>query len=149
MENLVKSYKELSQLGKISLSLQFIRDDEFSRYQERMGKLLSIISNMGNFNERDNKKIASTFKDFYENLPKLFLNEGNPNNGSFLFQEIEIIGDDTIVLSTYHHIDNDTLETIKQQVNEYGRKICADEHSVSYRKVYDDFGYTTIKFWWD
>ena len=149
MENLVNSYKELSKLGKISLSLQFIRDDEFSHYQERMSKLLSIISNMGNFNERDNKKIANTFKDFYESLPKLFLNEGNPNNGSFLFQEIEIIGDDTIVLSTYHNINNDTLETIKQLVNEYGRKIYADEHSVSYRKVYDDFGYTIIKFWWD
>lgn len=149
MENLVNSYKELSKLGKISLSLQFIRDDEFSHYQERMSNLLSIISNMRNFNERDNKKIANTFKDFYESLPKLFLNEGNPNNGSFLFQEIEIIGDDTIVLSTYHHIDNGTLETIKQLVNEYGRKIYADERSVSYRKVYDDFGYTIIKFWWD
>lgn len=146
---LIESYKELAKFAKVSLELQFIKNDTFSKYNERMSSLLDIIRNIGNFNARNNKLIAATFQNFYESLPKLYLNEGNPNNGSFLFQEVKIVGDDTIILSTYHHIDNETLQEIKQLVNDYGRSIKADEHSVSYNEIADDFGYTIIKFWWD
>ena len=155
VNNLVKSYKELSKVAKVSLEFQFIRDDDFvwgterNRTLERQAQLVNIIRNTPSFNERDSEEIANTFIDFYNSLPRLYLGEGNPNNGSYLFQGILLIGDDTIELNTYHSVNEETLNEIEKLVNEYGRSINADEHRVIVERFSDTFAYTRIRFWWD
>lgn len=150
MKELYENYKELTKLAKVSLEFQFIKEDSiYGNTRERQNQMISIIKNTPSFNEKDNKQIANTFLDFYNSLPKLYLNEGNPNNGAYLFQSVKLIGDDTIILETYHNVNSETLNIIAEMVNEYGRKINADEHSVEINKITDTFSYTRIKFWWD
>jgi hypothetical protein len=155
MENLVESYKELSKIAKVSLEFQFIRDDDkvwetgAKRTLENQRQMIDIIYATPSFNERNSEVIGHTFLEFYNSLPRLYLGEGNPNNGAYLFQEIRLIGDDTIELETYHTISDELLQEIAALVNSYGRKINADEHRVYKNKVTDTFGYTIIRFWWD
>lgn len=147
MDNIITSYKTLSKICKVSLEFQIIRDTEF--YINKLYQLIDIIGSTPSFNEKDNKEIARTFLEFFNSIPRAYFNEGNPNNGSYLFQNIKIIGDDTIVLETYHTISDENIKYIKSLVNEYGKRVNADEHSVERIELAPNFYKTYIKFWWD
>lgn len=152
--NFIDGYKELVKKAKVSLEFQFIRDTDLygniSEYTiQEQRDMIEIIRNTASFNARNSINIANTFLNFYNSLPKLYLGENNPNNGSYLFQSVKLISDDTIELETYHNVDTETLKTIEILVNDYGRQIKADEHRVVIDKVSDTFSYTKIIFWWD
>lgn len=144
---LINAWETLGKYGKQEITFTMIREDE-----DKLNNILELIKSMPNFNGKLNNIVANRLGYLIETLPKRYYNEGNPNNGSYLFDHITLKGDDTIILRTTGLVkDNlqETLDKVKRLVNTVGLDMNADEHTV--RTEY--YGYnmheTIIRLWWD
>jgi hypothetical protein len=142
-------YEKAAAAWRTLHELDFVRFEVRISNTESLNMVNEIIRHMDDFNDKDNKRIADTFKDFYESLPRRYFNEGNPNNGCPLFDTISLIGDSTIILKAnvrdLSHID---ISDISSLTDRYGEAVMADEHDVSCYP--SDYGYSIeIRFWWD
>ncbi len=144
---LINAWETLGKFGKQEITFTMIREDE-----NKLNNILELIKSMPNFNGKLNHIVANRLRYLIETLPKRYYNEGNPNNGSYLFDHITLKGDDTIILRTTGLVKDDlkdTLDTVKRLVNIVGLDMNADERTV--RTEY--YGYnmheTVIRLWWD
>jgi hypothetical protein len=145
MEELIKSYKNLDKIAKVTLEFNVLKGNE------ELNQIKYLLENTEGFNGKDNQKIADTFTGFVKSLPEVYYGEGNPNNGNYLFNKIRLMGDDTIELKAFtskNEIDA-VSERLKKLVNEYGKLIDADEYSIKTTNSLGDYYETVIRFWWD
>lgn len=146
VEEVVNAWRVLEAVGRPELKFRLYKEDE-----RKMDLITGLIKSMPNFNARNNQVVARELEKLINLLPKTYYNENNPNNGNYLFDEITLKGDDTIILRGVQIIkeDNDKSDNIKDLVNTIGRNIEADEHSVTI----DRYGYNMqemiIRLWWD
>lgn len=69
-----KAYKTLAKHCKLTLSFGLM-------HKENYGDIKAIIENMEDFNDKENKVVARNIELLCKALPKVYYNEGNPNNG--------------------------------------------------------------------
>lgn len=150
-DQVLNAWNTLQSIGKAEMTFQVIGKKDFGGY-DKIEYIKEIIRN-SSFNEKDGEQIASTFEKFYNQLPTEWYNEGNPNNGNFLFDTIILHNDDYIFLQG-HSLKNHQLSEVEENyvralVNDYGKQIKADTHEFTK----EEYGYGmiqyTIKFWWD
>ena len=111
-----------------------------------------LIRHMANFNNKNNDVIANEIIDFFNALPKIDYGEGNPNNGTPLFNRIILRGDDTITLfANGFSVDLEKYDwdKISDMVYETGIKWEADEHTLLHEKLNWGLEQYSIRFWWD
>lgn len=146
VEEVISAWRVLEAVGRPELKFRLYKEDE-----RKLNMITGLIKSMPNFNARNNQVVARELEKLINLLPRTYYNEGNPNNGNYLFDEITLKGDDTIILRGVQIIkeDNDKSDNIKDLVNTIGRNMEADEHSVTI----DRYGYNMqemiIRLWWD
>lgn len=146
IEEVISAWRVLEAVGRPELTFRLYKEDE-----RKLNMITGLIKSMPNFNSKNNQVVARELEKLINKLPKTYYNEGNPNNGNYLFDEITLKGDDTIILRGVQIIkeDNDKSDNIKDLVNTIGRNMEADEHSITINR----FGYNMqemiIRFWWD
>lgn len=133
------------------MTFQIYRDTESGGYN-KIEYIKEIIKD-SSFNNKDGLQISNTFEKFYSQLPKVWYNEGNPNNGNFIFDNIILHNDDYIFLQG-HTLKTTKLSEIQENfikslVNEYGKEIKADTHEFKVEESMYGMVEYTIKFWWD
>ena len=144
---LINAWETLGKYGKQEITFTMIREDD-----NKLNNILELIKSMPNFNGKDNQIVANRLKHLITTLPKRFYNEGNPNNGSYLFDHITLKGDDTIILRTAGLVKEDTQETlkaVKRLVDIFGREMNADERTVKTEYYGYNMHETVIRLWWD
>lgn len=146
VEEVISAWRVLEAVGRPELKFRLYKEDE-----RKLNMITGLIKSMPNFNARNNQVVARELEKLINRLPRTYYNENNPNNGNYLFDEITLKGDDTIILRGVQIIkeDNDKSDNIKDLVNTIGRNMEADEHSVTI----DRYGYNMqemiIRLWWD
>lgn len=150
-EQVLESWRTLQTIGKAEMTFTIYRDTELGGYN-KIEYIKEIIKD-SSFNEKDGKQISRTFERFYNQLPKVWYNEGNPNNGNFLFDNIILHNDDYIFIQGHCLQSSKLSETqenfVKSLVNEYGKEIKADVHEFTIESSMYGLTEYTIKFWWD
>lgn len=149
-----EAIKTLEKAGlMLTLETRLSHSKYNDNFDEKMETIKYIIRNQQSYNEKDNELIANTIKDFVESLPLEKFAETNPNYGSFLFDEIVLENDTTIILKGHclkeHELTITELNELRQKINEYGEKVYADEHDLYIKDVSPYLVYYTIRFWWD
>ena len=147
VEEVISAWKVLDAVGRPELKFSILREDE-----RKMNLITGLIKSMPNYNEKNNEVVARELEKLIDRLPRVYYNEGNPNNGMYAFDEIVIKGDDTITLRSHGFIrDNDSeyIKNIQDTVYTIGRNMKADEHSVSVNKYAYSMREIIIKLWWD
>ena len=152
------AWEILSKVGRPEITFQIYGgygNSKGSEESEKLDKIASLIRSMGNFNEKDGKKIAFGFKAFFKSLPRINYGEGNPNNGNPLFDEVILHSDDYIVLQARgfeKNMSQYNWDAVKELIRETGIRWKADVAELLVEKPeesrYDLVTYT-IKFWWD
>lgn len=146
-EEVLNAYLTLVECGaQIQLKLGVNNYDD-------LDDIIYIIENTPSFNNKCNKQIAHTFKNFYSKLPTYqSLMKDNPNNGKPNF-DITLIDDDCIeLIATYltEVSNNMDIDALYNAVDEYGTLWDADEHDVSTQLFPTGFiKEYKIRFWWD
>lgn len=144
---LINAWETLGKYGKQEITFTMIREDE-----NKLNNILELIKSMPNFNGKLNHIVANRLGYLINNLPKRYYNEGNPNNGSYLFDHITLKGDDTIILRTTGLVKDDlqdTLNKVKRLVNIVGLDMNADEYTVKTEYYGYNMHETVIRLWWD
>ena len=129
----------------IELSFYIFKEEDLSVVTE-------LIRHMDNFNNKNNSIIADGINEFFHALPKVDYGEGNPNNGTPLFNRIILRGDDTITLfANGFSVDLEKYDwdKISDMVYETGIKWEADEHTLLHEKLNWGLEQYSIRFWWD
>lgn len=147
-EEINNAWAILSRAGMPEMTFQVIEHE----FGEKIGAISSLIRSMGSFNEKNGERVGAGFGAFFDALPRIYYNEGNPNNGRPLFEAVTLHGDDYILLSAHGFKDNmDTYDwaAVRDLVNETGYGWKADVHELIIEEL--DYGMVeyTIKFWWD
>ena len=136
----------------LTLSTRLYHSKYTNDFDEKMETIKYIIKNQQSYNWKDNELIADTIKDFVGSLPLEKYDETNPNYGSFLFDEVVLENDTTIILKgcclKEHELTTTELNELRRKINNYGEKIHADEHDL-YVDVSPFLVRYTIRFWWD
>lgn len=147
LKDLTNAWEMLGHFGKQEMTFTMVKEDD-----NKLNNILGLIKSMPNFNEKDNELVARTLKHLITTLPKRYYNEGNQNNGSYMFDHITIKGDDTIILRTAGLVKDDlkeTLEKVKRLVDIFGKDMKADERSVKTEYYGYNMHETIIRLWWD
>lgn len=150
-EQVLESWRTLQAIGKAEMSFTIHRNTEAGGYN-KIEYIKEIIKD-SSFNSKDGEQIARTFEKFYNQLPKVFYNEGNCNNGNNIFDSIILHNDDYIFLQG-HTLAKSKLSEIEESyvkslVNQYGKEIKADVHEFTTESSMYGLTEYTIKFWWD
>lgn len=147
MKKLINSYKNLMKFGEPSL--------EFNVYDGDIKEVLTLLESLESWNNFDGITVAKNLKILFEMLPKLKLQEGNPNNGKPEFDKIIIEGDETVILKAFRlkPFEENIKNQIEIMINEIGRKMKADEISLieephNFGGIVGSYSYY-IRFWWD
>jgi hypothetical protein len=147
LTDLTNAWEMLGHFGKQEITFTMIREDE-----NKLNNILGLIKSMPNFNGKLNHIVANRLNYLINELPKRYYNEGNRNNGSYLFDHITLKGDDTIILRAVGIVNDDlkeTLNKVERLVYIVGKDMNADEHTVKTEYYGYNMHETTIRLWWD
>ena len=132
----VQNHRELSKFGRVEMvtnNIPFMK---------------ALLESYGDWNDYRGHTVAETMEMIYNELPLVYYNEGNPNNGSKVFSSVHIHSDSLITLESYGNLSEEQLQLANDVVERYGKLMKADERWIEV----DDSGYHnryTIRFWWD
>lgn len=111
----------------------------------------AIIRSFSQWNDYNPDTVAMTLQMIYEALPKIYYNEGNPNNGNYIFEIITIHSGSLITLapSLGYNLTDEDRESVNEIIHRYGRLMKADE--ISLEEQHNDYMSDSlqIRFWWD
>lgn len=147
LTDLTNAWKVLESFGKPQMTFSLYKEDE-----TKTNNILGLIRSMQNFNNKDNELVASKLQSLINMLPTHYYNEGNRNNGSYIFNQITLKGDDTIILRGVGLVKEDyqdNLEKVKRVVNLIGKDMLADEYTVKSEQYGYNMHETVIRLWWD
>lgn len=150
-DQVLQAWQILRTVGKAEMTFTIYRNTQDGGYN-KLDYIKEIIKD-SSFNDKDGEQIARTIDKFYNELPKMYYNECNPNNGNNVFNKIILHNDDYIFLQGNCLIEN-SLSSIQEKfvkslVEEYGEEIKADVYEFKIEKVGFELIEYTIKFWWD
>ena len=150
-DQVLQAWQTLQSVGKAEMTFTIYRNTQDGGYN-KLDYIKEIIKD-SSFNNKDGEQISGTIEKFYNELPKVYYNEGNPNNGNNVFDKIILHNDDYIFLQGNCLMKN-SLSSIQEKfvkslVEEYGREIKADTYEFNIEKVGFGLIEYTIKFWWD
>jgi len=143
IEEMKQAYKTLAKHCRLTLSFGLMHKEDYE-------DIKAIIENMEDFNDKENKVVARNIELLCKALPKVYYNEGNPNNGKPYFDTLEIVGDDLIVLrGRGSGISEEDLEYAQKIVDRFGKDTKADEHKLYLERESLGVKYYIIRLWWD
>ena len=147
LKDVINAWDVLEKVGKPELTFTLHKGNE-----NTINTITGLIAAMPSFNDKNNQVVARELKRLIEMFPKTYYNEGNPNNGDYLINQITLRGDDTILLRGVKIVKEETkedLEQIKRLVDTIGKDMKADEHSVKSEFYGYNMQEIKIRLWWD
>lgn len=147
-EEINNAWELLSKVARPELTFGIYRNSE----DKQLDDISSLICSMGSFNSKNGNIIAKDFKAFFKALPRVYYQEGNPNNGNALFDKVIFNGDDYIVLqanSLEEYMSQYDWDVVRRLVENFGELWKADVAELSKEELNYGMVEYTIKFWWD
>jgi len=137
IKDAVANHKALSKFGHVGIVTNNI---DFMK---------ALLQSYGQWNDYNGTVVADTIEIIFEMLPRVYYNEGNPNNGNRNFKSVNIHSDSLITLSMYGTLSEDEIAIVKRIIDTYGQLMKADERTLTIDDKCGQYKEYTIRFWWD
>ena len=142
-EEINNAWEVLNKVGRLEVTFNVALE------KGALDNAINLIRGMGNFNNKDNMKIAKDFLKFFNQLPVNDYGDRSIHKDVPAFGRVILRGDDTIMLIANGKWCSCDWNEVEKLVKKYGKKWCADEMTIRHEELEWGFEEHVIRFWWD